>query len=82
MFPADYLSQVGVQVESLMDRKFLEDLSDSYKVHKRCGWLKVKKGRIVAVLLKQAEQYSEVRGLFCPAGLVKQVSQSANERFC
>lgn len=46
----DYLSQVGVQVESLMDRKFLEDLSESYKVHKRRRGLKEKNGKTVAVL--------------------------------
>lgn len=44
VFMPAYLFQVGVQVESLMDRKLLEDLSKIYKVHKRCRWLKEKHG--------------------------------------
>lgn len=38
-----YLFQVGLQVESLMDRKFLEDLDEIYEVHTHCRWLKKKK---------------------------------------
>lgn len=42
-FTEAYLFQLGLQVESLMDRKFLEDLDESYKVHIHCRWLKKKK---------------------------------------
>lgn len=37
---AIYLFQLGPQVESLMERKLLEDLGESYKVHTHCRWLK------------------------------------------
>lgn len=43
MRPAAYLPQLGVQVESLMDRKFLEGLSEGYEVHKHRRRLKKKK---------------------------------------
>lgn len=41
-FTEAYLFQLSLQVESLMDRKFLEDLDESYKVHIDCRWLKKK----------------------------------------
>lgn len=42
-FTEAYLVQLYLQVESLVDGKFLEDLDESYKVHTHCRWLEENK---------------------------------------